>query len=117
MKLMINSFKCKSFKTIVLIRYFTKEKKLFREIINIILGQFLAKHFDMQLLHLQTFTDSPWYNIFSQKRTTYFSLFVDEDRIIEHAFIFSIRYCVYVLMEQFMSVVVDMEVVDKRETK
>ena len=71
----------------------------------------------MQLLHLQTFTDSPCHNIFSQKRTTYFGLFVDEDYIIEHAFIFSIRYCAYVLMEQFMSVVVDMEVVDKRKTK
>ena len=35
---------------------------------------------------------------------------------MEYACIFSTRYCVYVLMEEFMSVVVDMEVVDKRET-
>ena len=36
---------------------------------------------------------------------------------MEYACIFSNRYCVYVLMGQFMSVVVDMEVMDKRETK
>ena len=36
---------------------------------------------------------------------------------MEYACIFSNRHCVYVLMEQFMSVVVDMEVLDKRETK
>ena len=36
---------------------------------------------------------------------------------MEYACIFSNRHCVYVLREQFMSVVVDMEVVDKRETK
>ena len=36
---------------------------------------------------------------------------------MEYACIFSNRHCVYVLREQFMSVVVDMEVVDKKETK
>ena len=36
---------------------------------------------------------------------------------MEYACIFSNRHCVYVLREQFMSVVVDMEVVNKRETK
>ena len=38
---------------------------------------------------------------------------------MEHACIFPNRHCVYVLMEQFISVVVDMEVVDldKRGTK
>ena len=34
---------------------------------------------------------------------------------MEHACIFPNRYCVYVLMEQFISVVVDMEVVDLDE--
>ena len=29
---------------------------------------------------------------------------------------FSAKYCVYVLMEQFVNVIVDIEVVDKRET-
>ena len=36
---------------------------------------------------------------------------------MEHSCIFSNRYCVYVLMEQFMFVLVDMEVVNKTETK
>ena len=80
-----------------------KEKEVFREIINSILGHFLAKHFDMQLLHLQTFSVRPCHNIFSQKLTIYFDSILDEGCIMEYAGIFSNRYCMYVLMEQFMS--------------
>ena len=71
----------------------------------------------MQLLHVQIFSDRPCQNIFSQKLTTHFGLTVDQDCIMEHACIFSSRYCVYVLMEHFTSAVVDMEIVDKGETK
>ena len=71
----------------------------------------------MKLLHSQRFSDRTCHNIFSQKLTVYFGLILDEGCIVEYACIFSNRHCVYVLREQFMSVVVDMEVVDKRETK
>ena len=115
---MINPFSlCSSFSTIALIRLIAKEKKLFREIINSILRQFLAKHFGVQLLHVQIFSDRPCHNIFSQKLTIYFGFIFDEGCIMEHSCIFSNRYCVYVLMEQFMFVLVDMEVVNKTETK
>ena len=46
---------------------------------NSVLGQFLAKHFDMQLLPLQAFSDRSCDNVFSQKLTIYCGLIVDED--------------------------------------
>ena len=115
---MINPFyQCRSFSTIVLIRLFTKDKKSFFEIINNILRQFLAKHFGAQLLHLQTFSDRYCHNVFSKKLTIYFGLIVNEDCIMKYACISSNIYWVHVLMEQFISIVADIEVVDKKETK
>ena len=46
---------------------------------NSVLGQFLAKHFDMQLLPLQAFSVRSCDNDFSQKLTIYFGLIVGED--------------------------------------
>ena len=71
----------------------------------------------MQLLHLQIFSERTCHDIFREKLTNYFGLIVYEGCIKDPASIFSSRYCVYVLMETFMSVMVDLEVIDKRETK